>query len=197
MKVTDEMVFKALQAFVKHGNENPMKAALEAVFNHASQEGKKVEPVSDTNKLDDGWVEHIPGNPCPVDGDTIVEAKTRSNGILKATRASCWHWNNIIAYRIIEEKMRNDGNSQRNPHALGTSLYLQWQLDKDKEYTEKLCNRKLAEMYPEGEKKEPKKRTLLQWISDQYCGEPSPLTEREQFLMQMVSKYGQYLEQRQ
>lgn len=36
-----------------------MKAALEAVFNHVSQEGKKVEPVSDTNKLDDGWVEHI------------------------------------------------------------------------------------------------------------------------------------------
>ncbi len=46
------------------------------------------------------------------------------------------------------------------------------------------------------EKKEPKKQTLLQWISNKYCGKPHPLTEREQFLMGLVSRYGQYLEQR-
>ncbi len=131
-------------------------AALEAAFNHIREATNMV----DTDKLEDGWIEWKGGKQ-PVENGIEVEVILKNFPLKiwppKIRKAEAWVWehygndDDIIAYRIIEEKMRNDGNSQRNPHALGTSLYLQWQLDKDKEYTEKLCNRKLAEMYPKEE----------------------------------------------
>lgn len=123
VEVTNSMINTAVNAYRAVECDNitysiPMRAALEAVFNHISHEGKKVsdhigEPNEKVEKelISDGWVEWK-GGECPIGKNVLIQVRLRldNNQSNHAPREpQYWNWghrwgdNDIIAYRIISE----------------------------------------------------------------------------------------------
>lgn len=59
----------------------------------------------------DGWIEHVPGEPCPVDGNAMVQVKTSELASFGYLAANLWDWEMpaeyprtpIIAYRLASK----------------------------------------------------------------------------------------------
>lgn len=150
------------------------------------------------------WVKWS-GKSQPILGDMHVEVKFRNMNYMDdptyktVARGLKWKWENkplsdvdVVAYRIIPEQTKEI--CQCPPEERGVGCLNTW---REGVY----CDR-CTKLHPDyisktkDVKSEPKKQTLLQWMSSQNCGKSNLLTEREQFLFKQLNGYFRYLEQK-
>lgn len=70
----------------------------------------------------DGWIQHRPGDPMPVDGDTLIDVQYKNGNEEHAYKANKWDWDdcyagyNVTAYRIHKPDTQLEYSKQTARH---------------------------------------------------------------------------------
>lgn len=166
-----------------------------SIINHIED---KRDMVEENAQVGDGWIEWRGGN-CPVESTQEIDIKFRNGSVWHDTIAGEWNWGHncevhnikeIVAYRIVQEPKEEEiipvsYKASTLKKILGAFNSKSVDLPQTEDEFFKWLNE---------EEKEPKKQTLIEWLSTQdlkIANFYQPFT-----ILKYISKYFEYLEEK-